>query len=187
MNFIKRAFDVVFSFIVLIVLIIPFVLIGIISLIVQGSPVFIKQQRYGKDRKIFNIYKFRTMKKETPVMASNDLDEEYITKWGRLLRKTSVDELPQLMNVLKGDMSLIGPRPLILKEEEIHDLREKNGVYTVRPGITGWAQINGRDDVSIEEKVELDKYYVDNMSVKFDLEILFKSFFAVLLEKNIKK
>ncbi len=187
MIFIKRAFDIVFSFIVLIILLIPFALIGIISLIVQGKPVFISQKRYGKDSKVFDIYKFRTMKRGAPVVASNDVDEKYITKWGKLLRKTSVDELPQLVNVLKGDMSLIGPRPLILEEDEIHKLRLENGIYSVRPGITGWAQINGRDDVEIDEKVKLDKYYVENISLGFDLKILFKSFFAVLLEKDIKK
>lgn len=187
MSFIKRAFDIVFSLLVLIVLIIPFALIGIVSLILQGRPVFISQKRYGKDGRVFDIYKFRTMKSEAPVVASNDVSEEYITKWGSILRKTSVDELPQLWNVLKGDMSLIGPRPLILEEEKIHKLREKNGIYKVRPGITGWAQINGRDDVSINEKVKLDKFYVENMSVGFDIKILFRSFFAVLLEKDIKK
>ncbi len=187
MSFVKRAFDVAFSLIVLILLIVPFAFISVVSLSVQGSPVFISQKRYGRDGKVFDIYKFRTMKKGAPVVASNDVDEKYITKWGSLLRKTSVDELPQLMNVLKGDMSLIGPRPLILEEDKIHRLRLKNGIYSVRPGITGWAQINGRDDVDIDEKVKLDKYYVDNISVSFDIKILFKSFSAVLLEKDIKK
>lgn len=187
MSFIKRAFDIVTAFIVLIILLIPFALISVVSLAVQGGPVFISQKRYGKDGKVFAIYKFRTMKKGAPVMASNDVDERYITKWGSILRKTSVDELPQLLNVLKGDMSLVGPRPLILAEDEIHKKRIKNGIYKVRPGITGWAQINGRDDVSIDEKVQLDKYYVDNISVGFDIKIIFKSFFAVLLEKDIKK
>ena len=187
MSFIKRAFDVVFSLISLVVLIIPFVIIGIVSLIVQGKPVFISQKRYGKNGKAFDIYKFRTMKTGAPVFASNDVDEKYITKWGSLLRKTSGDELPQLVNVLKGDMSLVGPRPLILEEDEIHQLRLKNGIYSVRPGITGWAQVNGRDDVSIDEKVKLDRYYVENLSVFFDIKIIFKSFSAVLLERNIKK
>lgn len=187
MIFVKRAFDIVFSFILLIILIIPFALIGIISLILQGKPVFIRQKRYGKDGKVFKIYKFRTMKRGAPVMASNSVDEQYITKWGKLLRKTSVDELPQLMNVLKGDMSLIGPRPLILEEDEIHRLRLENGIYSVRPGITGWAQINGRDDVEIDEKVKLDKYYVENLSIGFDIKILFRSVSAVLTAKDIKK
>lgn len=120
-------------------------------------------------------------------MASNDLSDAYITPIGRILRKTSVDELPQLLNVLKGDMSLVGPRPLIVEEEKIHRMREENGVYSVRPGLTGWAQINGRDDVSIDEKVELDKYYVDNISIGLDIKILFKSVTAVILEKGIEK
>ncbi|MCQ2472191.1 MAG: sugar transferase [Clostridia bacterium] len=187
MSFIKRAFDVIFSFIVLIILLIPFGIISLVSIVVQGKPVFISQERYGKDGKVFNIYKFRTMKKDSPVMASNDIDDVYITTWGKILRKTSVDELPQLLNVLKGDMSLIGPRPLILAEDEIHKLRKENGIYKVRPGITGWAQINGRDDVSIPEKVKLDKFYVDNFSIGFDIKIFFKSIVSVLMAKDIKK
>lgn len=187
MNFVKKTFDVSFSFSALIILIIPFAVISLILLITQGRPVFLVQKRYGKDGKVFNIYKFRTMTNSAPVMASNDLSENYITPIGRILRKTSVDELPQLLNVLKGDMSIVGPRPLIVEEEKIHRLREENGIYSVRPGITGWAQINGRDDVSIEEKVEFDKYYVDNLSVGLDIQILLKSVTAVLLEKDIKK
>ncbi|MCQ2480093.1 MAG: sugar transferase [Clostridia bacterium] len=187
MSFIKRAFDVVFSFVLLIILIIPFAIISLISAMVQGKPVIFSQKRFGKNGKEFKIYKFRTMKTSSPLMASNDIDDAYITKWGRILRKTSVDELPQLINVLKGDMSLVGPRPLIIEEEEIHHLREENGIYKVRPGITGWAQVNGRDDVSVSEKVTLDKYYVDNLSIGLDIKIFFKSISSVLLAKNIKK
>lgn len=187
MNFVKRLFDIVLSCVALILLIIPFAVIGVVSLIKQGSPVFLKQKRYGKDGKVFSIYKFRTMKNDAPSMASNDLDEGYVTRWGRLLRKTSVDELPQFLNILKGDMSFIGPRPLIIQEEKIHKLRQENGVYKVRPGLTGWAQINGRDDVSVEEKVELDKYYVDNLSIGFDLKIILKSISVVLNGSGIRK
>ena len=187
MNFVKRAFDVSSSFVALIILLIPFAIIALILVISQGKPVFLVQKRYGKDGKAFNIYKFRTMTNSAPVMASNDLSDAYITPIGRILRKTSVDELPQFLNVLKGDMSLVGPRPLIVEEEKIHKMREANGVYSVRPGLTGWAQINGRDDVSIDEKVELDKYYVDNISIGLDIKILFKSVTAVILEKGIEK
>lgn len=187
MCFIKRAFDVAFSFIMLIILIIPFAIIGLVSIAVQGRPVIFSQKRYGKDGKAFSIYKFRTMKTSSPLMASNDIDDAYITKWGKILRKTSIDELPQLLNVLKGDMSLVGPRPLIVEEKEIHELRSENGIYKVRPGITGWAQVNGRDDVSVSEKVTLDKYYVDNLSLGLDIKIFFKSISSVLLAKNIKK
>lgn len=187
MNFVKRFFDIVISFLALIILIIPFIIIGIISLCKQGRPVIIKQKRYGRYGKIFNIYKFRTMYKDTPTMASNDVSEANITRWGRILRKSSIDELPQLFNVLIGEMSIIGPRPLIIEEEEAHQLRLEKGVYKVKPGITGWAQINGRDNIDTEEKIELDKYYVENRSFAFDMKILLRSFSAVATGKDIKK
>ena len=187
MNFVKRAFDVSSSFIALIILLIPFAVISLILIISQGRPVFLIQKRYGRGGQPFNIYKFRTMKKSAPVMASNDLSGDYITPIGRILRKTSVDELPQLLNVLKGDMSIVGPRPLIVEEEKIHHLRTENGIYAVRPGITGWAQVNGRDDVSAEEKVEFDKYYVENFSPWLDLKILFKSVTTVIFGKGLRK
>ena len=187
MKFIKRTFDILVSLFMLILLIIPFIIIGIISLIRQGSPIFLKQSRYGKGGKLFKIIKFRTMKKDAPVVPSNDIAEKYITDWGRFLRKTSIDELPQLFNVLKGDMSLVGPRPLVPEEEEIHNLRKENKIYTVRPGITGWAQINGRDNVSIEEKTRLDKEYVDNQSLGFDLKIMVRSVLPVLKQDGIKQ
>lgn len=187
MAFIKRAFDIISSLIVLIMLIVPFIVIGIVSAIEQGTPVFLKQKRYGKGGKPFNIYKFRTMRNDAPTMASNDLSESYITKWGHFLRKTSIDELPQLFNVLKGDMSVVGPRPLIIEEDEIHQLRKESGVYAVKPGLTGWAQVNGRDNVTMEEKVAYDKDYVEYMSIGFDIKILFKSVFAVILHKDVRK
>lgn len=187
MSFLKRLFDIFLSIILLIILIIPFAVIGIVSAIMQGSPVLLRQKRYGLDGKIFVIYKFRTMKKDAPQMATNSLDEKYITHWGSFLRKTSIDELPQIINVLKGDMSFIGPRPLIIEEQDIHKLRLENGIYSVRPGMTGWAQINGRDEVSGEQKVVLDKYYVDNWSLLFDLKIIFGSFSAVILGKGVRK
>ena len=187
MSVLKRLFDIFLSIILLIILIIPFIFIGIISVITQGIPVLLRQKRYGKNGKAFVIYKFRTMKQNAPQMATNSLSEEYITHWGRFLRKTSIDELPQIINILKGDMSFIGPRPLILEEQEIHKLRLENGIYSVRPGMTGWAQINGRDEVTLEEKVVLDKYYIDNQSIMLDIKIILKSFSAVLFGKGVRK
>lgn len=187
MNFVKRFFDIIFSVVALIILAVPLLIIGLVSAVIQGTPVLIKQKRYGKNGEIFLIYKFRTMDKDAPVMATNSLSDEYITTWGSLLRKTSIDELPQIINILKGDMSFVGPRPLIIEEEDIHKLRLEKGIYSVRPGMTGWAQINGRDEVDTEEKADLDEYYIKNQSILFDIKIIFKSFSAVLLGKGISK
>ena len=147
------------------------------------EPIFFLQKRVGKDAHCFNIIKFRTMKSSAPKnVATSDLEspEMYISKLGRILRDTSVDELPQLINVVKGEMSLIGPRPLVYTEREIRFLRRWYGVYQVRPGITGWAQVNGRDTVDIYDKVYYDREYVQNVSLKFDLEVLWKSVLVVL-------
>ena len=143
----KRFFDFTVSLLMILLLLPVFILTGIIIAIDAGNPVIYKQYRVGKDNKLFYIYKFRTMKNNTRLAATKDLTEadSVITKSGRILRKTSLDELPQLFNVLKGDMSFVGPRPLIPEEKEIRQLRKEYGIYSVRPGITGWAQVNGRD------------------------------------------
>lgn len=147
------------------------------------EPIFFSQKRVGKDAHCFNIIKFRTMKSSAPQnVATGDLDkpEQYISRLGRILRDTSIDELPQLINVLKGEMSLIGPRPLVYTEREIRFLRRWYGVYQVRPGITGWAQVNGRDTIDIYDKVYYDREYVQNVGLKFDLKVLWKSVLVVL-------
>lgn len=178
----KRFFDVVCSAAALI-LISP--IIGAAALVIRvcdGKHVVFRQQRVGLNGELFTIYKFRTMKIGTRNAATNDLHESQsqVTKIGKVLRKTSLDELPQLWNILKGDMSFIGPRPLIPEESEIHELRKKAGVYKVRPGITGLAQVNGRDEITIEQKVKYDKEYADNRSLAMDIKILFKTVRVVL-------
>lgn len=147
------------------------------------EPIFFLQKRVGKGAHCFNIIKFRTMKSSAPKnVATGDLEspEIYISRLGRFLRDTSIDELPQLMNVVKGEMSLIGPRPLVYTEREIRFLRRWYGVYQVTPGITGWAQINGRDTVEVYDKVYYDREYVQNVSLLFDLKVIFKSVAVVL-------
>lgn len=178
----KRVADFVISLISILILSPLLLALSLIILIADGTPVLYKQQRIGKDEKLFTIYKFRTMKNGTRVAASGDLTESeaQIIPGGRLLRKLSLDELPQLFNILKGDMSLIGPRPLIPEETDIHELRQQYNVYSVRPGLTGLAQINGRDRLSSEEKALLDKEYVENCGVTADLAILFKTVRKVL-------
>ena len=174
-RFVKRCFDITVSLLMLAVLLVPMLVIAaVVSCDSKGGAVF-RQKRIGMDGKEFYIYKFRTMYTSAPgEVATSSLTDsgEYITRVGAFLRRTSVDELPQLVNILKGDMSFVGPRPLIRGETDIHDLREAAGVYSVRPGMTGWAQINGRDEVSIERKVELDAEYVERCSVLFDARIL---------------
>lgn len=185
----KRAFDFTVSLLLIIILFPLFLLISLIVLIDAGSPVIFRQYRVGKDNKLFYIFKFRTMRRGVKNVATANLknSEKLITRSGRFLRKTSLDELPQLVNVLLGDMSFVGPRPLIPEEKEIRALRKKYNVYSVRPGITGWAQINGRDNLSDEEKALFDKEYIDKQSVMFDIKILFKTVFVVLKRENISE
>ncbi len=185
----KRFFDFTVSLLLIIVLSPIFLIISLIVLIDAGSPVVFKQYRVGKGNKLFYIYKFRTMKNNTRNIATAKLKEadRQITKSGRFLRKTSLDELPQLVNVLLGHMSFVGPRPLIPEEKEIRNLRKKYNVYSVRPGITGWAQVNGRDMLSNKEKALFDKEYIDKQSLWLDIKIMFKTVAVVLKRENISE
>ncbi|MBO4341481.1 MAG: sugar transferase [Clostridia bacterium] len=183
----KRAFDFTCSLIAVIILLPLFALLSLIILIDDGKPVLFRQQRVGRNNEVFSIYKFRTMKNNTGNVATAQLknSDEFITRSGRFFRKTSLDELPQLFNILKGDMSFVGPRPLIPEEEEIRQLRNEKGVYAVRPGMTGLAQINGRDNLDMVQKTEYDLQYIKNMSFFNDIKILFKTVFVVLSGKDI--
>lgn len=185
----KRAFDFTVSLLLIIILLPVFLLVSLIVLIDAGTPVIFRQYRVGKDNKLFYIYKFRTMRKNTRNAATAELTDadKFITKSGKILRKTSLDELPQLFNVLIGDMSFVGPRPLIPEEKEIREIRKEYNVYSMRPGITGWAQINGRDSLSIEEKALFDKEYIDKQSISFDIKILIKTVSVVLKRENIRE
>lgn len=185
---IKRFVDILLSLIGLIILFPFFILISIAIKIDSKGPVLFKQKRYGKNKKHFYIYKFRSMRIDAPkneatynLMDSN----KYITKVGNILRKTSLDELPQLINILRGEMSIIGPRPVIIKEYDLIEARDVYGANDIRPGITGWAQINGRDEVSINEKAELDGYYVKNMSIGMDIKCFFMTVLYVLKREGI--
>jgi O-antigen biosynthesis protein WbqP len=174
-SLIKRGLDVFFSAVLLLLLAFPMLLIWIAIRIDSPGAGFFRQERVGRDSKSFVCYKFRTMYINTPSNCpSSQLtdSQRYITRVGRLLRRTSLDELPQLFNVLKGNMSLVGPRPLIAQEHEVHDGRLRGGVYTLRPGITGLSQINGRDALSDEQKVLLDCEYLDRFGFFQDLKIV---------------
>lgn len=183
----KRIFDFTVSLILIILLVPVFLIIALVVLIDSGYPVIFKQYRVGKGNKLFYIYKFRTMRVNTRNAATDDLKEaeQAITKSGRFLRKTSLDELPQLFNVLSGKMSFVGPRPLIPEEKEIRQIRKEYNVYSVRPGITGLAQVNGRDMLSAKEKALFDKEYVEKQSILLDIKIMFKTVLVVLKRENI--
>ena len=183
----KRIFDFTVSLLLIILSSPVFLIVALIVLVDSGYPVIFKQYRVGKGNKLFYIYKFRTMRVNTRNAATDDLDEaeQAITKSGRILRKTSLDELPQLFNVLTGKMSFVGPRPLIPEEKEIRRIRKEYNVYSVRPGITGLAQVNGRDMLTAEEKALFDKEYVEKQSFMLDMKILFKTVLVVLKRENI--
>lgn len=167
----------------------PFIsIIGVVILIEDGFPIFFEQKRVGVNCSFFRIIKFRTMKKDTPNVATHLLvnPDSYLLKSGKFLRKTSLDELPNLLNIIHGDMNFIGPRPALFNQNDLMELRIMHGVESLKPGITGWAQVNGRDEISIEEKVKFEKEYLVKKSLKLDLLILIKTIFNVTIVKNIK-
>ena len=180
--------------IALILVIILSPIIAIVCLIIfleDGFPIIYIQENYGKNHKKFLLYKFRSMKKNTPEIPTEHFNEDYVKKYllrsGNIFRKYSIDEIPQLINILEGKMNFIGPRPCMVNNEEIvKNLREKYGVDKLLPGITGWAQVNGRDLNSFEKKVQFDLYYLKNKSFILDLQIILKTFYVVLFERTIK-
>lgn len=184
-KFFKRFFDIFCSAVLLIVLSPIMLAVSLAVKISDGGHVLFKQKRPGKDGKIFTVYKFRTMSEKTEDENGNPLsDMERMTKTGAFLRKTSLDELPQFMNVLKGEMSFIGPRPLLCEYLDLYT-PEQMRRHDVRPGITGWAQVNGRNAISWEEKFDCDIYYVDNMSLMLDIKIIFMTIKNVLAHSGI--
>lgn len=186
---VRSVIDRILAGIALVILSPLFLIVSIAQKIsAPDEPIFFLQKRVGRNAHCFNIIKFRTMKSSAPKnVATGDLADPqiYISRLGRFLRDTSIDELPQLVNVVNGEMSLIGPRPLVYTEREIRFLRRWYGVYQVTPGITGWAQVNGRDTVDIYDKVYYDREYVQNVSLKFDLKVIWKSVLVVLGRKGV--
>ena len=187
-HFIKRLLDILLSLIAIIVLIIPIAIISLIILITDPGPVFFKQKRYGKDKKYFKILKFRSMKVDTPDVPTDKLEnpEQYVTGIGKFLRKTSLDELPQIFNIFVGQMSFIGPRPALWNQKELIKLRDKVHANDVRPGLSGWAQINGRDDISEKKKAKLDGEYMENLSFIFDCKCFFGTFMKVFKGEGVR-
>ena len=189
-NYLKRLLDLIFSIILIAVLLPVSLLIMLIIFIDDPGNVFFLQKRVGKNKKIFNLYKFRTMKMSTPHDMPTHLlvnPEKYITRVGKFLRLSSLDELPQLINILKADMSFIGPRPALWNQEDLIKERDKYGANDVMPGLTGWAQINGRDEIPIIVKARSDGEYIANMSFIFDLKCLLGTIGVVLNHKGLKE
>ena len=164
-----------------------FLIVSILIKLESKGPIFFKQERIGKDNINFMIYKFRSMRTDTPDVATHLLDnpEVFITKVGKFLRKTSLDELPQLINIIKGEMLFVGPRPALYNQYDLRDLRTEKGVHVLYPGVTGWAQVNGRDELEIPEKVEFDRQYVDNRSIFMDIKIVFMTVVKVFKSEGV--
>ncbi|MDQ5983513.1 MAG: Undecaprenyl phosphate N,N'-diacetylbacillosamine 1-phosphate transferase [Eubacteriales bacterium SKADARSKE-1] len=187
---IKCLFDIIISFITICLLSPLLITVSILIKATSKGPVVFSQERVGLHGKVIKIYKFRTMVENSPKnVPTGDLESPhaYITKIGKILRITSIDEIPQLFNVFKGEMSLIGPRPLILNEVKAHEKRLQNGVYLIRPGITGLAQVNGRDFLDIEKKVEFDTAYLHSLSLKMDLYLILKSIIVVFSHSDLSE
>lgn len=183
----KRLFDVIIAVLLLILLSIPMAVISILIKLTSKGPVLYWSDRVGRHNDLFRMPKFRSMRIDTPPVATHLLadPDRYITPVGRFIRKTSLDELPQIFSVLKGDMSFVGPRPALFNQDDLVALRTSKGIHTIVPGITGWAQINGRDELPIPIKVAYDLYYMKNRSFIFDLKILMLTLYNVVAGKGV--
>ncbi|UQF71513.1 sugar transferase [Vagococcus lutrae] len=187
-RYLKRPLDFILSLMGLIVLSWLFIIIMIAIKMDSKGPVFFKQKRVGKNKKLFSIYKFRTMYVETPKEMPTHLlsnPDAFITKTGKFLRKTSLDELPQMINILKGEMAIIGPRPALWNQDDLITERDKYGANGIRPGLTGWAQINGRDELEIDVKAKLDGYYVEHESFAMDVKCFFGTIVSVFKSDGV--
>lgn len=184
----KRIFDSTLALISLLILLFPLVLISLLVAITSTGPILYSSQRVGKNNRLFWMPKFRTMRVNTPTLATHLLENpaQWLTPIGSLLRKTSLDELPQLWSILIGDMSFVGPRPALFNQEDLIELRTQNGVHHLTPGLTGWAQINGRDELPIVQKVAFDIEYLQRKSFLFDIEIIVKTFLKVVKHQGVQ-
>lgn len=183
----KRVFDLVLALFVFVVLAVPMAVVALLVRLTSKGPALYWSQRIGKNNTIFLMPKFRSMRINTPQVATHLLanPKAHLTPIGDFIRKSSLDELPQLLSVFSGDMSFVGPRPALFNQDDLVALRTAANVHTLKPGITGWAQINGRDEIPIPDKVKLDEYYLQNQSFLFDIKIIFLTGFKVLLARNV--
>jgi len=178
----KRIFDLILAFSLFLILLISLLLIAILIIVTSKGPALYWSERIGKNNKTFKMPKFRSMLTDTPAVATHLLEnpDSYLSPIGSFLRSSSLDELPQLFSVLKGDMSFVGPRPALFNQDDLIALRTEKGVHKLLPGITGWAQVNGRDELSIPDKVVLDVEYLNRKSFWFDIKILWMTFLKVI-------
>ena len=183
----KRLFDLTLALMLSVLLALPIALISLSIRLTSAGPAVYWSNRVGRDNKIFRMPKFRSMRTDTPAVATHLLQnpEQYITPVGKFLRKTSLDELPQLWSILVGDMSFVGPRPALYNQDDLIALRTERGVHTLVPGLTGWAQINGRDELPIPQKVEFDAQYLQRRSFWFDLRIMALTAWRVLRRSGV--
>jgi O-antigen biosynthesis protein WbqP len=183
----KRIFDLGLSLVLIGTLAVPMIIIGILVKMSSPGPIIFWSSRIGIDNRIFRMPKFRSMRMDAPNVATHLLDapDRFVTPIGRILRQTSLDELPQLFSVIKGDMSFVGPRPALFNQSDLIDLRTRKGIHRLIPGITGWAQVNGRDDLPIPLKVEYDAVYAANQSLAFDVHTILRTIMNVLRSEGV--
>ncbi len=183
----KRAFDLLLAAVALLILVVPCVFLALFVKLTSAGPVLYWSDRVGRHNVIFKMPKFRSMRAGTPAVATHLLTnpEDYLTPIGSFLRRTSLDELPQLWSIIKGDMSFVGPRPALYNQRDLIDLRTQHGVHELLPGLTGWAQINGRDELPIPQKVTLDAEYLQRQSAWFDTKILFLTAMKVIMGSDV--
>lgn len=183
----KRLFDLFVFLCLALVLLLPFLVIALVVKVTSHGSALYWSNRVGVDNKIFRMPKFRTMRIDTPAVATHLMKDPdaYLTPIGSFLRRSSLDELPQLWSVLTGDMSFVGPRPALFNQDDLIALRTEKGIHALVPGLTGWAQINGRDELPIPVKVSFDEYYLKNKSFLFDMKILFLTFYKVIRKEGV--
>lgn len=186
----KRFSDLILVLVAFVLLLLPILVVTLIVRFSSKGPVLYWSERVGKGNKLFKMPKFRSMNIDTPALATHVMNQQdnpnqYLTPVGNFIRKTSLDEIPQLWCVVKGDMSIVGPRPALFNQDDLIKLRTDSGVHQLKPGITGWAQINGRDEISIPKKVELDAYYLNHQSVLMDVYIILLTILKVLKRDNV--
>ncbi|WP_321391902.1 sugar transferase [uncultured Desulfuromusa sp.] len=183
----KRFFDIFMSLIALVVFGIPLLVVAVFVKLTSRGPALYWSDRIGKNNTIFKMPKFRTMRVDTPAVATHLLDDpdRFLTPVGNFLRKSSLDEIPQLFSILKGDMSIVGPRPALFNQDDLVSLRTERGVHVLTPGLTGWAQINGRDELPIPVKVDFDEYYLQNRSFLLDLKIILMTVYNVVKSDGV--
>ena len=183
----KRIFDCALSLLLLALLSVPMLMLALLVKLTSAGPVLYWSDRVGKYNAIFKMPKFRTMRIDTPAVATHLLanPNQFLTTVGKFLRKSSLDELPQLLSILHGDMSFVGPRPALYNQDDLIDLRTQKGIHVLTPGLTGWAQINGRDELPIPVKVEFDEYYLKNCSIALDLRIIILTALKVIKREGV--